>query len=60
MHEYGIKPSELVGRKRGRSLAPVRYLHLESGQTWTGRGRRPQWFAGNDSRAFLVTRRELL
>ncbi len=25
MREYGIKPSELVGRKRGRSPAPPRY-----------------------------------
>lgn len=59
MREYGIKPSELVGRKRGRSPAPPRYLNPETGQTWTGRGPRPQWLDGKNSKEFLIARPEL-
>ena len=33
--EYGIAPSELVGRKRGRPPVPPRYRNPETGQTWT-------------------------
>ncbi|MCI0150342.1 H-NS histone family protein [Paraburkholderia sediminicola] len=58
MREYGIKPSELVGRKRGRSPAPARYLNPETGQTWTGRGPRPQWLDGKNSKEFLIVRPE--
>src|SRR5580698_6467403 len=58
MREYGIKPSELVGRKRGRSPAPARYLNPETGQTWTGRGPRPQWLEGKKSKQFLIVRPE--
>ena len=35
MREYGIAPSELVGRKRGRPPVPPRYRNPETGQTWT-------------------------
>ncbi len=58
MREYGITPSELVGRKRGRPPAPTRYLNPETGQTWTGRGPRPQWLKGKNSKKFLVVRPE--
>lgn len=58
MREYGIRPSELVGRKRGRSPAPSRYLNPETGQTWTGRGPRPQWLIGKNSKDFLIGRPE--
>lgn len=56
MRVYGIKPSELVGLKRGRSSAPPRYRHPETGQTWTGRGPRPRWLEGKDSKQFLIAR----
>lgn len=56
MRDYGIKPSQLVGRKRGRSPAPARYLNPETGQTWTGRGPRPQWLDGKNSKQFLIVR----
>nr|WP_236078227.1 H-NS histone family protein [Paraburkholderia nemoris] len=56
MREYGIKPSELVGLKRGRSPAPPRYRDPETGQTWSGRGPRPRWLEGKDSRKFLIAR----
>jgi DNA-binding protein H-NS len=56
MRDYGIKPSELVGRKRGRSPAPARYWNPETGETWTGRGQRPQWLDGKNSKEFLIVR----
>lgn len=34
------------GRKRGRGAAtpvPIRYRHPVTGQTWTGRGKMPNW-----------------
>lgn len=58
MRDYGIKPSELVGRKRGRSPAPPRYLNPETGQTWTGRGPRPQWLLGRNSKEFMIVHPE--
>lgn len=56
MQEYGIKPSELVGHKRGRSPAPPRYRHPDTGETWTGWGPRPRWLEGKDSKEFLISR----
>ncbi|WP_408398694.1 H-NS histone family protein [Paraburkholderia nemoris] len=58
MREYGIKPSELVGLKRGRSPAPPRYRDPETGQTWSGRGPRLRWLEGKNSKEFLITRAE--
>ncbi|HZZ02683.1 H-NS histone family protein [Paraburkholderia sp.] len=58
MREYGIKPSELVGRKRGGSPAPARYLNPETEPTWTGRGPHPQWLDGKNSKHFLIVRPE--
>ena len=54
MQEYGIKPSELVGHKRGRSPAPPRYRNPDTGETWTGRGPRPRWLEGKDSKEFRI------
>ncbi|WP_172166693.1 H-NS histone family protein [Paraburkholderia elongata] len=56
MREYGIAPSELVGRKRGRPPVPPRYRNPETRQTWTGWGARPKWLDGKDSREFLIVR----
>jgi DNA-binding protein H-NS len=56
MRDYGITPSELIGRKRGRSPAPARYLNPETDETWTGRGPRPHWLDGKNSKRFLIVR----
>ncbi|WP_420488535.1 H-NS family nucleoid-associated regulatory protein [Paraburkholderia phytofirmans] len=45
-----------MGLKRGRSPAPPRYCHPETVQTWTGRGPRPRWHEGKDSKEFLIVR----
>ena len=30
--------------KGSKTTLPAKYKHPESGQTWTGRGRKPSWF----------------
>ncbi|RKE24226.1 DNA-binding protein H-NS [Paraburkholderia sp. BL23I1N1] len=57
MRDYGITPSEPVGRKRGRTPAPPRYRNPETGHTWTGWGARPVWLLGKDSKEFLIVHR---
>ncbi|WP_175941033.1 H-NS histone family protein [Caballeronia sp. BCC1704] len=58
MRQYGITLNELMGRKPGtQHAAPdvaIKYRDPESGATWSGRGRAPQWIAGKDREAFLV------
>ncbi|WP_250534943.1 H-NS histone family protein [Caballeronia sp. AZ10_KS36] len=58
MRQYGISLNELMGRKAGAQHsapdAAIKYRDPESGATWSGRGRAPQWIAGKDRDAFLV------
>ena len=45
MAEYGITVQDLGGRStrsRKGNPAPVKYRHPATGQTWTGRGKRPR------------------
>ncbi|MGS1035927.1 H-NS histone family protein (plasmid) [Burkholderia glumae] len=56
MRDFGIDVSELRGR-RGRKPTgpqPVKYRDAESGKTWSGRGRAPEWIAGKDRSAFEI------
>lgn len=61
--EHGFEVSELfTGRgkgagARGKSSGVVKYRNLDdSGQTWSGRGRKPNWIndAGGDPERFRV------
>jgi DNA-binding protein H-NS len=46
--EMGVTLDEIVGpaaAKKTKSTAPAKYRHPENAElTWTGRGRRPDWF----------------
>ncbi len=62
MAEYGITMADLGGQRtslrKGRP-APVKYRHPATGQTWTGRGKRPRWLAaemaaGKEITAFSI------
>jgi DNA-binding protein H-NS len=59
MQEYGISVSDLGGsRMRGRMVEP-KYRDAATGQTWTGRGKRPRWLAeavsqGRSVESFLI------
>ena len=59
MHEYGITPDELLGRKPSAQPArsSAKYRDPVTGSTWSGRGRAPAWIAGKDRNEFLVDKR---
>jgi DNA-binding protein H-NS len=41
---HGYSLDALTGKKRSKAVHPPRYQHPEdSAQTWSGRGRQPQW-----------------
>lgn len=55
IHHYGLTPRDLgfgsaglskrtATRTSGRRAGAAKYKDPTSGSTWTGRGRRPQWF----------------
>jgi DNA-binding protein H-NS len=58
MHECQISLAELMGRERESqkiTADPVpKYRHLQSGVTWSGRGRAPHWIVGRNQDDFLV------
>jgi DNA-binding protein H-NS len=45
----GLTLDDVIGtkrrRQRRRGTAPVKYRDPETGKTWSGRGRKPVWFA---------------
>lgn len=45
MREYGVTFEELQagGTKPVKEKKPAKYRHPESGKTWSGLGKRPQW-----------------
>ncbi|WP_028221587.1 H-NS histone family protein [Paraburkholderia oxyphila] len=59
--EYGFTEQEIFGRRRGRSqtpnsLSPAKYRDPQSGATWSGRGRAPNWLKDAKNRdRFLVS-----
>ncbi|MBE0624183.1 MAG: H-NS histone family protein [Burkholderiales bacterium] len=61
MHEYDITVEAIQmwleteqGDKRRRRIRP-RYWNPQTGETWSGRGKRPRWMAGRDPNEFLLT-----
>ena len=54
----GFSVSELFGGRKGKgSKIPPKYRNpKDPSQTWTGRGRRPNWIveAGGDMKRFLI------
>ncbi|SEI47429.1 H-NS family nucleoid-associated regulatory protein [Achromobacter sp. NFACC18-2] len=51
IREYGITQGQLFGPDLSDL---VRYRHPETGQTWNGIGRPPNWIRGQDRKRFLV------
>lgn len=58
--EMGFSLSELTGGKKSKSINPPKYRNPDNPeQTWTGRGRQPEWIksaikAGTDIDAFAI------
>jgi DNA-binding protein H-NS len=54
----GFTVDEVFGRRgKGSKVAPKYRNPKDSSQTWTGRGRRPNWIveAGGDMKRFLIS-----
>lgn len=56
MQEYGISVADLQSAKRGASKksSVVQFRNKDTGDTWSGRGRMPNWLAGKDKEQFRV------
>ena len=57
MQEYGITVDDLQPSRK-KNLAKksgiVQFRNAETGDTWSGRGRMPNWLAGQDKEQFRV------
>lgn len=58
MENYGLSSADLDGAAKAKkakasSTVPVKYRG-PNGETWTGRGRAPQWIAGFDREQYKV------
>jgi len=55
MQEYGITVDDLQpGRKKNatKKSGTVQFRNPQTGDTWSGRGRMPNWLAGQDKEQF--------
>jgi DNA-binding protein H-NS len=54
--EYGFSVGELFGSGKGSKVAPKYRNPKDASQTWSGRGRRPNWMveAGGNAKRFLI------
>ena len=52
----GFTVAELFGGRKGSKVAPKYRNPKDPNQTWTGRGRRPNWMveAGGDPKKFFI------
>ncbi|MUV21492.1 H-NS histone family protein [Burkholderia thailandensis] len=62
--QYGISAEDIFGRARpnggrGKRRGPAapKYCNPETGATWSGRGRPPQWIVGRNRDRFLIAGR---
>jgi DNA-binding protein H-NS len=60
--EYGLTAQDLgfaAGARRGRppkkAPLPPKYQDPKSGNTWSGRGKPPNWIAGKNRDRFLIS-----
>jgi DNA-binding protein H-NS len=60
IEEFGLEPSDVFQgakgkpRSAGRGRVPAKYRNPETGETWSGRGRTPNWMKGKSKDAFLI------
>lgn len=47
------------GSTKGTKVA-AKYKNLETGETWTGRGKAPRWLDGKDRKHFLINTQALV
>ncbi|NCA69452.1 MAG: H-NS histone family protein [Sphingobacteriia bacterium] len=55
INEHDLKPDDLFGRGRaGTGVLPAKYRDPETGKTWSGKGRVPNWLEGKNRDEFLI------
>jgi DNA-binding protein H-NS len=58
MQAHGLTLADLApsAGKRARSNQPAgaKYRDPDSGRTWSGKGRPPEWIAGKDPQSYLI------
>ncbi|HSV51866.1 MAG TPA: H-NS histone family protein [Burkholderiaceae bacterium] len=59
MVEFELSPEDIFPSARKpkgvvKSKAPAKYLNPQTNETWTGRGRSPNWIKGKNADEFLI------
>lgn len=56
VQEFGFTAQQVFPWKPSKSKKKVeaKYRDLETGATWSGRGKPPQWIAGKDRTPFVI------
>jgi DNA-binding protein H-NS len=56
IESHNLKSEDLFSKKSSTSgkKVPAKYLNPQTGETWTGRGKAPEWIAGKERDAFLI------
>ncbi len=54
--EYGLTAADVfpAAGKQAASMSQPKYRNPETGVTWTGRGKPPNWIVGKDRTAFAL------
>lgn len=54
IQEFGFTAQQVFPYKAKKAQAPAKYHNPNTGQTWTGRGKPPNWIAGQDRAQFEI------
>lgn len=57
IEQYGLTPGDVFStgkRKAPANVGVAKYRDPETGATWTGRGKPPNWILGKDRTAFAI------
>lgn len=53
--DFELTEQDLFGKKKGApGVLPPKYRNPETGQTWSGKGRAPNWLEGRNREDFLI------
>ena len=55
VQQYGLTQDDIFGQpKRKTTVGEAKYRNPETGATWTGRGKPPNWIIGQDRATFEI------
>ena len=52
--KFGFTADQLFVETKIRAQAAAKFKNLETGETWSGRGREPKWIKGKDYEQFRI------